>query len=224
MEYAIAKSYVILCIHPVKNRLINAGTAFNYGLAGAIITDMMMEGYLRIEGKRVYAEKRVPATDAAAMLLDRIRMMKKPLKVKYWIQKAGGRPKVYKRELMEMLEQEGALKILDKYWLGFIPYRRYKLLVPDVRQRLIDKLLNDLMSEAELPEVESTLLALIKASALQKLLYTGEYDKKQVQKRLKSRLKDDVLASQVSNSIREVQAAISAAAVSGVVAAGSSGN
>lgn len=82
---------------------------------------------------------------------------------------------------------------------------------------------NNIMSDRKLSSRESTLLGLIIASNIQKILYTDDIPNKEIRKRLKKRVKENELSNDVSKSIEEVQSAIAGATAS-YVAITSSGS
>jgi hypothetical protein len=219
MQYPVSLSFILLSIDPEKGSLINYGTSFNYGLAGAIIMDMTTAELLKTENGKLLPNQQNSDSEVANNVLELMHKRKKPRSIKNWITKIGGHPAAPKKAFLQMLEDQNLIKIIQKRWLGLIPYKRYSLLKPDDRQKLIHTLREDLLSDKKLSQRESTLLGLIKATNIQKILYNNDIPKKEIRQQLKKRMKEDALSNDVSKSIQEVQTAIMAASTAGTIAA-----
>lgn len=219
MQYSVSLSFILLSIEPEKGYLINYGTSFNYGLAGAVIMDMTSAELLKTEDGKLLPKQQHSDSEVANNVLQLIHERKKPRSIKNWIMKIGGHPAAPKKAFLKMLEEQKRIKIVQKRWLGLIPYKRYALLKPEDRQKLIQTLRDDLMSDKKLSQRESTLLGLIKASNIQKILYCEDIPKKEIRQQLKKRMKEDALSNDVNKSIQEVQTAILAASTAGTIAA-----
>lgn len=224
MDYSVSFSFILLSTHPEKGYFLNSGTSFNYGLIGAIIMDMTAAGLLETKDHKLYVKNSETEDPLAVKIIHEIQTKKKARKIKYWITKLGGHSVKYKKILIHQMQEQEIIQIVRKKFLGLIPYKRYKILMLDKRKLLINRLYDDLIHDKKLSEKESTMLGLIKATNIQRILYVEGANKKEVRKKLRKRVKEDALSMDVSRSIQEVQAAIAAASTSGAVVASAGGN
>jgi golgi phosphoprotein 3 len=147
-----------------------------------------------------------------------IRDSTKPKQLKYWIGKLSKKSGVYKRAVMGELERKRQVRIEDKKFLRLIPFTRYYLINNRIRLDLIKETKEAILSRRAFSNEDFSLLGLIEACKMHKILTTDKAELKILRRELKKLIKESPIASAVNHTIQQVQAAIISAIVVSSVA------
>lgn len=225
MELSIAHNFLILTFHPKRSGYRITMHARDAGIVGGIVLDLVLQEHIRI--KDGYAEiksKSGSKSVAHRLVWERIRAGGKPGKVKRVIRHFAQKGRKLRYALLEDLRDAGMISLEDKRFL-FIPYRRAHLLRSDIQDKMAHSLRESLLKERELDTESVSLLSLISACKMHRVISTDSTDRKLIRKKLKKVLADVPVAAEVHDVIREAQAAViaatSAAATTSAASAGS---
>jgi hypothetical protein len=221
MNLTTSERFLLLAKNPSNGRFISSDIYLYYGLVGSILLEMSFEGMFTIENKRLILKDGTRTTNPIYLeIVERIKKSKKPRKLSSWISIINRKSRKYKWIVLKDMAQKHILTIEQKRFLGLIPYRRCSLNDQNVRNTLISQLKNGVLYKKETNDELIVLLSLIEACRMHKILTRDRAELKILRKNLKEILKENPIASEVANTIKQVQIAIAASiAVSTAVAA-----
>src|SRR5512138_1908965 len=126
-QLSLAEELLLLALNDEKGTVVMAGSlGLPYGLAGAVLIELVDAGLLRLDGKEIVA---APAGAAGDGLLDGIlaivRSSRKTRTIGHWVGKFGRTAGTIKRQLLERLVAKRILVKEERRVLWFIPSSRY---------------------------------------------------------------------------------------------------
>jgi len=143
-------------------------------------------------------------------------------RISFWIGRLTSKSRLIFGAIINNLEKKNILKTEQKKFLNIFLYKRYWFTDNSVRTSLIELLRGILLYGKQAGKKEIMLLGLIEASKAYSVLSHEKEDKKILRKKNSELLKSDVISAEISQAIREVQAAIVASITAASVAAASS--
>ncbi|HAA13542.1 MAG TPA: hypothetical protein DCE41_18360 [Cytophagales bacterium] len=218
----LSEKWLIMCHHPYKRRFLTDDISVNAGLLGAIIMDLLTEGAITAEGKKITGVGDL-TTGIPEVHGEALRRMKKAKKVKsfrYWISVFNSTKISYKRRMVTHLIERGDFSGEQHRFL-FFRYRLTQLNNQTAHQQLIHRLRSIVFGDTTPIQEDIHLLSLVQASNVHRLLASSFKEKRQAKRQIKALLANKDWANEVSMAItQELQAAV-AASVAAVVAASS---
>jgi len=231
-ELSIPEKFLIIAHHPDKGRFRISPIYLKYGLAGALLLEMSVEGNIHIENGKLTPgneEKLISGNEGKPghpILEDysrKIRGADRSRHIRYWIRRFAMRSDHMKWQLLNGLEKKRILRIEHHKILGLIPLRSSHLMNKKLQYDLIREARNGIMQRGEAGEAQLALLGLVHACKMHRIIGRERSEIKVIRRKLKELLKESPIAEGVDQTIRQVQAAIIAAvATSGAVASAGS--
>ena len=222
MGNSIAEQFVILSLNPEKGRVSIDSIHFRYSLTGALLMDYLEREEFKVENKRVVWSFTMTGDAIHDMFAERIMNSSGNWKISFWIRRLTRKNRLVFREIISSLEKQRLISIEQKKFLGIFPYKRYWFLNNNVRTGMIERLREILLYGKQPGKKEVMLLGLVEASKAYRLLSREKGEAKILRKKNTEILKGDLISSEISQAIREVQAAIAASVTAATIAAHSS--
>lgn len=208
--------FLVLAQHPEKGRFVISDIQLNFGIIGAILLDLTVNDEIKIENDILTTTGKSGSTNKNNHeVLSIISSSTKQRKVKTWLSKLARKSRYFKWEIIKNLETMNIIKVEQKRFLGLIPYRRCYLTDKQFRGELLNNLRNQVLFKTDFIPADLVLLGLVEACQMHKHLAKDRQELKTIKEKLKKIIKDNPIASGVSETIRQVQAAV----ITGVVAA-----
>jgi golgi phosphoprotein 3 len=221
-----AEKFLMIAHHPEKGRFMISGMFIQFGIAGAILLDMSLEERIDILNKRLILK--TPGTSADPLTNEVTTLISRdprPRRVGYWVRRLARRYNKYKRQVLESLAAKRMVRIEERKFLGLIPYRRSYLIESYTRSNLIRQIKNDILVNSREPSYANMAIAgLMEACRMQRILSDDREELKNIRIRLKKILKESPVADVVSQTVRQVQAAIFASVTAAIVASRAGGH
>jgi len=225
MKLNTLTKFLLLAHHPEKGRFLISDVHINYGIIGAALLEMSLDGQIEIEDNRLILLKNGnPEHLIISEISKEIMTSKKTRKIKYWIIKLARKSRKFKWEILADLEKNKLLRIDDKKFLGLIPYRKSYLIESNTRNDLITKLKKDVFFGKDLNNDTILMLGLIEACKMHKIITSDKEELKKLKQELKEIIKESPIADSIDKTIKQVQAAIIGAIVASTVASSASGS
>jgi hypothetical protein len=219
MRLNLAEELLLLGMHDEKGTVVlAAGTALPYGLGGALLMELMLEGRLDLTGKEVTGVDPSPlGDDILDEALANIQQSKRNRKPQYWVERFCG-VKNPKDRLLERLVTKGILRREEHRILWVIPTQRYPTEEEEpeleVRARVRAAVL-----AGETPEPRTALLlSLVDACDLVGEIWSKE-ERKQARKRIKEIVASEPIGQAVSDTVTMILAAVIASSTAATAAA-----
>ena len=212
-KLTIAELLLILAHRPDKPGYFNSQHVINIGLVGAILLDLTDENCLHLNNARIEIVKRKSElTPIHQQLLDYLANSTRKRKVKRWISRISNSAGKYRKAIIKQLEQKRFYQIEQKSFLG-IKYINAQLLKTMERERLVQALRSVVFEQKKPDHQQVSLLSLIKACGIYKILCRDSKERKVCRKALKQIIKQNEIAGSVDKVLQEMHAAIIAATV-----------
>ncbi len=222
MELSVAELFVIIALNPEKGRISISNIYFRYSLTGAIIMDYHDRGEIAMDNKRVVPAFRKNGELLHDLIAGSIMKSSKNRKISFWIGRLTNKSRLIFREVISSLEKRKIVRTEQRKFLNIFPYKRYWFINNSVRTDLIELLRGILLYGKHPGKKEIMLLGLIEASKAYSVLSREKGESKLLREKNSEFLKGDVMSGEISQAIREVQAAIVASVTVASMAAHSS--
>lgn len=214
MELNIVEKFLILAQHPTKGRFVIPDLKINHGIIGAILLEMSIDNKIVIENDRLILKNtKNDDNQIIAEVSEIINNSKKLRKIKNWIPKLENKARKYKWIILKDLVRKKIIRIEKKKFLGIIPYKSCYLINSKIRYDLIKELKRRVQYHRDLDSANVSVLGLIEACHMYKVLTTEKAELKRIKKELKKIIKESPIADTVDKTIKEVQAAVISAVV-----------
>jgi len=225
MALTLAEKFILIAHHPEKGRYAVTQFQHQYGLIGSFILDLSLKGILVAESGKIHLKTDgVPDDELLKTIVQTIALSGSPRRIRYWLRKFAFRYRKFKWAIYEKMAKQWIIKIEKLYFLGIIPYRRCYVRNTGERLQIIATLRESILYHKEMSDELTALAALVMACSMQRKLTTNREELKVIKKELKRIIKENPIASQVSQTINEVQAAVSTAIIASTVAASTAGH
>jgi len=204
---------ILLALDDKKGTFVSDSLSFGYGIAGAVIFELSIEGSIEIIEKKIKVVRSEKLTNK--ILDDCLRIINKSKKertIQDWIQILGEKESLLKKMTIEKLILLDILTRKEDKFLWIFSNDKFptknKLPENKLRSRLYDIVENNL--EPELKEI--MLISLIDSCELNKEVY-GKVIDKEKKKRIKDVIKRIQLANSANEIIKEIHDSIIAAII-----------
>lgn len=218
----LAEKLLLLGLDQTKGNVIySAHAAINFGLAGAILMDLVLMNRISvIEGKVVLTNTQDIEDPILHDVLVSIAKSKRIKSLRHWVLKLGSH--TLRNKIAHRLVKKGILQMRKRKILGIIPYTRYPENNPLPELQLRTSLRNIVLNGIEPKEEDLILLSLVKACNLTKEIFTKE-ERKMAKKNIDELIKGQAIGKVVQETVAAMNAAI-ISAVAAASAANSSGS
>lgn len=214
-----AEKFILFCHHPEKGRFMVSRQYIQYGLAGAIIVDLCLDGKLGLNESRIILKSgSLPADPVRAEVVRMIAESDRPRKTAFWVRKLAFRYNRYLKQILDTLAKRRVVRFEDKRFLGIIPWRRSYLVESYTRNNLVRQLKNDILVYRGDAGQNAALAGLIEACRMHSILSTDRDELKMIRSQLKKIIRDNPVTEEVKQTIREVQTAIIASVTAAMIA------
>lgn len=191
-----------------------------YGISGAILLDMTLEDRIELENKQLILKTAMVSADPVineAVTL--ISQSSKPRKAGYWVRKLAMRHKKFKWQILNSLADKRVVRIEEKKFLGLIPYRKSFLMESYTRSNLIRQLKSEILAYTREPSSASMAIAgLIEACRMHRILSDDREELRNIRAQLKKISKESPVSEVISQTIKQVQAAIISSVAAAIIA------
>ena len=222
MLLTIAEEIFLLALYE-KGSIPNAvAVPLRFALGGALLADLLIAGKIRLdEHKKVILLDEAPCGDPVLdEVIEKMQSSHHPRKVPVWIEATTHKPKKLLEHLGEGLVQKGILNQTEKRFLWVIPYVVFPQQDASAKY-WIKQHLRAVVLAGEIADMHSLMvLGLIRAGGLMDFVFTRD-ELKAARKRIANYTEsgisaDGSLAQAISEPMEEINAAVTALAVSAV--------
>lgn len=215
LKLSLAEELLLLALNDEKGTvLMSASVALPYGLAGALVVELIEAGLVRIEGKELVAAPRGSARDDLLDgILETIRSSPRPRTLSHWVGKIGRSGGKIKKNLLARLVDKGILGREEHRLLWVFPTKRYPQIDPRPEYRIRERVRSGIRGVSSPDERTAALISLVHASDLiGEIFEKGE--RGDAKRRAKEITKSQPVGSAVARAVEAVKVAVIAAASS----------
>ncbi len=220
---SLSEKLLLLALHDEKGSVIfSASTALPYGLAGALIIDLVFQERIALLDGKIKVRNPRPTGDG---LLDEtlklIRASDKPRDIKYWVQRIYSKVKNLRNRVTNGLIEKKILERQEQKILWVFPSRRYPT-IDAAPENDIRKNIHEVVLRYKAPEKEDiALLSLVKSCELINEVF-DKPDRKAAKKRIEAIIAGEVIGKAVSEVVTAVIAITAVIGASVAVSAATS--
>jgi hypothetical protein len=197
MELNIAEKYLLIILHPDKSKYLVSDQMINPGLFGSMLADLTMEGKIEIRDKRIIAmADYTRISKAHNMILSKIASSKTKKRIKTWIANFGWNARKYRYMVLHELAMKSMIKLENKRFLIF-NYKNARLINKSERQSILDDLNDTLQSNKSVNNEIASLLGIIDACKMYKVLTKDKVELKSVKSAIKEIVQQDSISKEV---------------------------
>lgn len=219
MDHSVAELFVIMALNPEKGRITIDSIHFRYSLTGAILMDYLGGEEFKVENKRVVPSLRINDDAIHILFSERIMRSSRNRKISFWVRILTRKSRFVFSEMTKNLERKKIIRIEQKRFLNIFPYKRYWFTDNTIREKMIEDLRSILIHGRRPDKKEIMLLGIVEASRAYRLLSRERGEARLLRQKNTELLKGDVVSTEISQAINEVQAAIVASVVAASAAA-----
>jgi hypothetical protein len=196
-----------------KGRVKFAGIDLRYGLAGAALAELSLQG--KIEWNKHSEVQIVDKTAGPDPLLNDILVelgqARKPKNLSHWITALGENGQHYQKEIIANLATKGFLQVKAGRYLWVIPYQVYTQSNASAKYQVKQRLRAIVLAGEKHDEYALTLLSLVQASGLLDHVFTVD-EIKSVRKRVQTLVQDDAIGVTIAAVLQDIANTMAAAA------------
>jgi len=206
--FTLYEELFILSIHEEKGTILRtAERMLAYGLSGAIIAELALQGKLRVEEN--HRLEVIDSSDTGDKILDNALgkiIESDPHKVNYWVRAFLKKPGKFIDQVGAGLVSKGVLMTEDSHWHWVLPYSQVE---PNASVKyLLKRRLRELVLTCGDPDLhEMALLSLAKSSNLLFLIFTRD-ERKTAERLIHETLIGKALAYPAAQAIEEIESAV----------------
>ncbi len=224
MKLNLIEKFILLSLDSKKGKFLIDAMSLNYGIAGAILLELSEEKKISIINKRLTISNfKLTGDKVIDASIKLINDSKKKRKIKYWVYKIGNKSSGLKKMILDNLKNKKIVKITSKkYFFRLITIYRYPIINNTYLEEL-KKGIKDIVLENKKTDLAGLLLlSLMNSCKLTRVLFMNKKEHNAARKRIKELTKDVEISNEVSQTLKEIQAAVIVATSSAVIGSASS--
>ncbi len=186
------------------------GRKIDYGLAGAILSDLALGGKIKVNDKLRLEVQDTNLTndDILDQFFKEIMGSEHPRKVDYWVNFLASKPKKLRKQLHNRLVIDGVLKQDDSHFLWVIPSPAYPNLNCAAKFGVKEHLRTFILLCGEGDLRDLALLSLLHACKLEKLVLTKD-ERRSARQRMREMMTREALGNPIAQSIEDIAKSVS---------------
>jgi golgi phosphoprotein 3 len=210
MDLNLIEKFILLSLDSKKGKFLIDAMSLNYGIAGAILLELSEEKKISIINKRLtISDFKLTGDKVIDASVKLISNSKKKRKTKYWVYKIGNKASGLKKIILDNLKNKKIVKITSKqYFFRLITIYRYPVINNAYFEEL-KKEIKDIVLANKKPNLKGLLLlSLMNSCKLTRVLFMNKKEHSAARKRIKELTKDIEISNEVSQTLKEIQAAV----------------
>lgn len=212
----LAEELLLLALNDKKGTVLMAASmGLPYGLAGALLIELVEAGLLCVEGKALVATALGSARDELLDgILGTIRSSKRTRDLRHWVGKIGRSGGKIKEKILVRLVQKGILREEEHRLLRIFPSPRYPETDPGPECKIRERVRAGIRGAVPPEERTAALISLVYACDLTGVLFErGE--RREAKRRAKEITASQPIGGAVARAVEAVRAAVVIAAAAG---------
>ncbi len=217
----LPEQLLLLALHDQKGTILSsASISIEYGLAGAVLTELALRQRAEIRDKKlVLIDTSSTGDEVLDEAITQIKSSAKLRKADYWVHKLTGKKMKIKQAMLERLVKKGILKIDEHRILWLFDSPHYPTRDFSEEKAIREQLRRLVLRGDEADTRTVVLMGLVNACGLTGEIFTKP-ERKEAKKRIKEIMQNDQIAKAVAETVAGVQASVVAVVFAGSAAGG----
>jgi golgi phosphoprotein 3 len=205
----LAEELLLLAMHEKKGTvLLRAQTALPYGLAGALLIEVVSAGLLHLEGKKLVASPSGYAREELfEEVLAKVRSSSRTHTLKYWVLRMGRSGGKIKKKLLTRLVEKGILQQEERRVLGIFPTQHYPEADSRPESEIRRRIQSGILKSGPRDERTAALISLAYACDLIGLIFE-KGERREAKRMAKEITKSQPVGSAVAHAVAAIKAAV----------------
>jgi Golgi phosphoprotein 3 len=210
---SLNEKFFLITIDDDKGKVtLSASTVISYGLAGAFLAELTLEGKLCLEDEKLVVLDGTPTGDEIMDdVLAIIAESDKPRKPIRWIKTLSG--KKLPRRVAKRLAAKNIIQIEKKRYLWMIPYEAYPIQDASAKYWVKQHLREIILGGVAPVSRDVVLLSLINACRLLNLVFTKD-ERKAALKKVEDLVKEEPFGDSIARTLKEIDMAAAVVIIS----------
>ena len=201
MELKLYEKFILLAIDNQKERFTGSHVFLRYALAGAFLYDLYLQEKISLAENKIKVTKfRYSGDRALDEVLRLIHDSRKIRIVRHWIYKIGYRSFRLRKKILKDMSLKSMIKISDHRFLGIIPYKKYRIMNPKLKEELVTDLSESLFQN-KIVNVENIFLASLLDFWIMRKIFPDRNQRKIAKKRIRELVKQNNFSRMVIRAI-----------------------
>lgn len=215
----LAEELYLLALNDEKGTVIgSASLALPYGLAGALVMELLLLDKLKMDGKNlIVTDKKKTGNDLLDEALDSIKQSNKIRTCQYWVNKLPSAVKDLKKRILADLVKKRILREEEQRVLWVFPTHRYPTKNGLPERELRERIRNVVLKKKEPDLRTSFIINLMKACGLIPEVFDKD-ERKMAKQRIGEITVNDPVGKGIEDSVTAIQAAIFTAVTASITA------
>jgi hypothetical protein len=206
MELKLYEKFILLAIDSQKERFTGSHVFLRYALAGAFLYDLYLQEKISLLENRIKVAKfRLSGDRTLDEVLKIINDSRKNRIVRHWIYKIGYRSFRLRKKILTDMSFKSMIRITDYRFLGIISYKKYRIMNPKLKDKLINDLLKVLLQDNSVDQENIFLAGLLDFWMMRKI-FPDRNQRKSVRKRIRELIKQNNFSRIVNKAITRMVA------------------
>lgn len=202
----LAEKLFLLAVDDVKGTSTKSSSELSYGLAGALLAELTLNGSLGLQnGRLVPSEVAFSGDELLEATFAALAEAKKPRKPAYWVNALAGK-KPY-QQIAGRLVDRGFLHCEEKRYLWVFPYQEYIDQNASAKYTIKQQLRTIVLASQKAEAASVTLLNLLNACSLLKMVFTKD-ERKAAGRKVKELAAGEVFGPAVAEVLASIDSAL----------------
>ena len=192
MNLSTIEKFLLLAHHPKKGKFISSLTYINTGFAGCVYLELALLDKISIKKRRVFVKNNDKPVRHPILkeVLEDVKHRESPKTLKSCILSLYHKRSTYIWSYLEEMERKGLVRIENRKFLGFFPYKKSFLTNRAEQQSLISEFKFKISIPESLSIQDRALFGLIEACKLYPNLISKEFQGKELESHVKNNILD----------------------------------
>lgn len=218
MELNLVEALILIALDDEKGRFIADPMYLSYGIGGAVILELSLQGRIEFVNDRVKVINASPLKDLLLdTCLNEIKNTTKDKRISHWISKFGHKSGKIKKEIIQHMVERGVLEVKEQTILWVFTKNNYPAQNSNAENAVREQLKAVVLQHHEPDERDVLLLSLIDASKLTKEVFGVAAKERQTKNRIKQLVEGEKVSKSIKKAIAATLMAINAAIMASTV-------
>ncbi len=209
MDLLLHEKLMLIALDKEKGMVTGSGTFLSYALSGALLAELLHQGRIAIEKKMVIVKDSTPTDNVLYdEVLAELNRSVKNRTLNYWIPKLLRTTRPLLKRVGDNLQEKGLVRREDKKLLRIFPITKFYVAQPDIRQGFVSEMVEALVLVRE-PDWEMNMLISLLHACSMLLRHFERDERREVSRRARAMVKENIIAKTVERIIAAIQAAAS---------------
>lgn len=209
MSLNLIEALLLIALDDDNGRFVTETGKLRYGISGAILMELALEGKVEIQGDKLTLTSSAPSQSPVINeILDLLKITSKHGEIKYWVNKVGSKSEEVQTEVLNMLCEKKILRKEKDKFLWFISYDIYPTENMSPENEVREQIKAVVLENQTPSPKDLMLLNLIKTCELIREVFPGKIEHLRAINRIKELNKPESIEKIMDERVRNLMEAV----------------